>query len=158
MRAPPLLPEHPDGSSAERGFTVVELIIVLLIAGMIVSLVLPSVSGTLESGRLRAAAGEVRATFTLARTQAASGGRDRVVTFHLDRGTYGVDGEERLVPEGVAIASARAGAETVEEGDLRVRFFPDGSAEEAEIVLTSRGGGRLRVVVDPLTGIAEAGT
>lgn len=150
-------PPPPPGE-ARAGFTLLELVIVLLLAGMLLSVVIPSVSGTLESGRLRSGAAEVRATFNLARTLAASGGRERVVTLHLDRGAYGVDGEERLVPEGVEIASARAGAETVERGDLRVRFFPDGSAEEAEVVLTSRAGGRLRVTVDPLTGIAEAGT
>lgn len=153
----------PAASRAARaggGFTLLELIVVLVLAGIFASLVLPSLFGTLESGRLRAGAAEVRATCTLARTLAASGGRERAVTFHLDRGAYGVEGEgrERVLPEGVAIASARAGSETVEQGDVRVRFFPDGSAEEAEIVLASQGGGRLRVTVDPLTGIAEAGT
>jgi len=158
MRAPSLLPGCPDAGRGERGFSLLELVVVLLLAGLLMSVVIPSVSGTLESSRLRSSAAEVRATFNLARTLAASGGRERVVTFHLDRGAYDAGGEERLVPEGVAIASARAGTETVEQGDLRVRFFPDGSAEEAEVVLTSRGGGRLRVTVDPLTGIAEAGT
>ncbi len=142
----------------ERGFTLLELVIVLLIAGLVVSLVLPSVSGTLESGRLRSAASEVRAVFNLARTLAASAGRERVVTIRPDRGAYGVGGEERTVPEGVTIASVRGGSEGPDPGEFRVRFFPDGSAEEAEVVLTSRTGGRLRVVVDPLTGIAEAGT
>lgn len=148
----------PAPGRGERGYTLLELVVVLVLAGLLMSVVIPSVSGTLESSRLRSGAAEVRATFNLARTLAASGGRERVVTFHLDRGAYDVGGEERLVPDGVSIAAARAGTEAVEQGELRVRFFPDGSAEEAEVVLTSRGGGRLRVTVDPLTGIAEAGT
>lgn len=151
---------HRCSSAARgrRGFSLLELVIVLLIAGLIASLVLPSMSGTLESGRLRAGASDVRATFNLARTLAASGARERVVTFDLERGAYEVDGQGGLVPEGVEIASARTGTETVEQGEARVRFFPDGSAEEAEVVLTTASGGRLRVTVDPLTGIAEAGT
>jgi hypothetical protein len=45
-----------------------------------------------------------------------------------------------------------------ERGGARVLFFPDGSAEEAEVTVTLPDGGRIRVTVDPLTGIVEAGT
>jgi hypothetical protein len=45
-----------------------------------------------------------------------------------------------------------------ERGSVRVRFFPDGSGEEVEIFVTTEDGGTLRVTVDPLTGLSEAGT
>lgn len=149
-----------------RGFTLLELILVLLLAGLLTALVVPSVSGTLESSRLREGAAQVRATFSLARTLSASGGRERSVVFDVDRGEYGIAGERRhlLLPDGVWIRSIRVGDSVVdgerlsgEPGLPRVRFFPDGSAEETEVVLTSTGGGRITVVVDPLTGLAEAG-
>ena len=158
--APAKNPAGPLPSSlAARGFTLLELIVVLFLAGLVAALVAPSFSGTLESSRLRSGAAEVRAAFTLARTLAASGSRVRAVAFDVGKGEYAVLGEARtyLLPEGVRIESARVGGAVVEEETFRVRFFPDGSAEEAEIVVASTAGGRLRVTVDPLTGIAEAG-
>jgi predicted butyrate kinase (DUF1464 family) len=101
----------------------------------------------------------MRAALTLARTLAASGSRVRAVSFDVERGEYAVVGEERkyLLPEGIRIASARVGTSAAVSELFRVRFFPDGSAEGAEIVVASSAGGRLRVIVDPLTGIVEAG-
>ena len=165
MAAPPRIlpaksPEGPrDPRPAAGGFTLLELIVVLFLAGLVAALVVPSFSGTLESARLRSSAAEMRAALTLARTLAASGSRVRAVSFDVDRGEYAVDGEARkyLLPEGIRIASARVGTSAAVSELFRVRFFPDGSAEGAEIVVASSAGGRLRVTVDPLTGIAEAG-
>lgn len=142
------------------GFTLLELVIVLFLAGLVAALVLPSFSGTLESSRLRSGASEVRAALTLARTLAVSGSRPRAAEFDIEAGRYAVDGEARgyVLPEGIRIESVRTGVEEADRGTVRVRFFPDGSAEDAEIVIASSGGGRLRVTVDPLTGIAEART
>ncbi len=147
------------------GFTLLEMVLVLLLAGLLTALVVPSVSGMIESSRLRVGAAEVRATVTLARTLSASGGRERAVVFDVDRVEYGIAGEgrRRVLPDGVWIRSIRVGDVLVdgdrlsaEPGVPRVRFFPDGSAEEAEVVLASTGGGQLTVKVDPLTGLAEA--
>jgi len=150
----------------DRGFTLVELLLVLVLAGILAALVVPSVSRTLESSRLLGGAAEVRATLSLARTLSASAGRERSVLFDLESGEYGIAGESRrrLLPEGVRFQSIRIGDALAEreraprDPGPRVRFFPDGSAEETEVVLTASGGGMRRVVVDPLTGLAEAGT
>ncbi len=148
-----------------REFTLIELVIVLLIAGLLAGLVAPSVSGTLESSRLRAGAAQVRATCSLARTLSASAQRERSVVFDVDRVEYEIAGEgrRRTFPDGIWIQSIRVGDVLVDgerlSGDPglpRIRFFPDGSSEEAEVVLKSSGGELLRVVVDPLTGLAEA--
>lgn len=143
-----------------RGFSLLELLLVVAIAGLLAVVVLPSLPGTLESARLRGSAGEVRATFTLARTLAVSESRNRSVTFDLGSGEYGIDGDARkwLLPEKIRLASVRLGDATAERGVVRVRFYPDGSADEAEVEVASRGGGKLQVRVDPLTGIAGEGT
>ncbi len=143
---------------AQGGFTLLELIVVLFLAGLVAALVAPSFTGTLDSSRLRSGAAEVRSVLNLARTLAASGSRHRDVAFDIGKGEYAVLGEARtyLLPEGVRIESALVGGAVVEEETFRVRFFPDGSAEEAEIVVSSMSGGRFRVTVEPLTGIAEA--
>ncbi len=148
-----------------RGFTLLEMVLVLLLAGLLTALVVPSVSGTLESSRLRSGAAQVRATFALARTLSASEARERSVVFDVDRVEYEIAGEgrHRILPDGIWIRSIRVGDVLVDGDRLsgapglpRVRFFPDGSADDVEVVLTSAGGGRLTVAVDSLTGLAEA--
>ncbi len=143
---------------AQGGFTLLELIVVLLLAGLVAALVAPSFSGALDSSRLRSGAAEVRSVLTLARTLAAAGSRPRDVTFDIGKGEFAVLGEARtyVLPEGVRIESARLGGAVVEQETFRIRFFPDGSAVGAEVVVASSSGGRFRVTVEPLTGIAEA--
>jgi prepilin-type N-terminal cleavage/methylation domain-containing protein len=71
---------------AQGGFTLLELIVVLLLAGLVAALVAPSFSGALDSSRLRSGAAEVRSVLTLARTLAASGSRPRDVAFDIGKG------------------------------------------------------------------------
>ncbi len=87
------------------------------------------------------------------------------MVFDVDRVEYEIAGEgrRRVLPDGVWIRSIRVGDVTVDGDRLsgdpglpRVRFFPDGSADDVEVVLTSAGGGRFAVAVDALTGLAEA--
>jgi type II secretion system protein H len=143
-----------------RGFSLLELLLVIAIAGLMAAVAIPSLPGALESARLRGSAGEVRATLTLARTLAVSEARNRSVAFDLDRGEYGIDGDARkgLLPEGIRLAAVRPGESAAERGVVRVRFYPDGSADEAEVSISSSGGGRMRIRVDPLTGIVAEGT
>jgi prepilin-type N-terminal cleavage/methylation domain-containing protein len=142
------------------GFTFVELIVVLAILGALAALSFPSFFRTLASARLRAGASEVRATLARARALAVFGGQVRSVVFDLDRGEYGIDNEAilRRLPEPVRWDALRVVGERKERGGARVHFYPDGSAEEAEVTVMLEDGGRIRVAVDPLTGIVEAGT
>ncbi len=146
---------------AERpaaGFTLLELIVVLFLAGLMAALVAPRFDAPLETARLRAGAAQLCATLSKARLLAAADARERSVLLDPENGGYRIAGEEGLrpLPEGIRFERVRvAGAERPRSP--AVRFFPDGSGEEAEIALASAGGGRLRVLVEPLTGIAEVG-
>jgi len=152
-------PAKHDSKSCP-GFSLLELLLVMALAGMLAALVVPSLTGTLESARLRGGAGEVRAALTLARTLAVSEARSRFVDFDLESGEYGVSGDARkwLMPEGIRLSTVRLGSAEAERGVVRVRFYPDGSADEAEVAIASAGGGSRRISVDPLTGISTEGT
>ena len=141
------------------GFTLVEIMVVLFILSLLAALAAPSFSRTIVSARLRASAAEVRATLARARTLAVAGGTERAVVFDLEKGEYGIDNEtvRRGFPDPVRMDGLRIVGERKERGDARVRFYPDGSAEEAEVSVSAGEGGTLRVTVEPLTGIAEAG-
>ena len=142
------------------GFTLVELIVVLAILAVLAALAAPSFSRTIASARLRSGASEVRSTLARARSLAVAGGQVRSVVFDLEKGEYGIDNEASLrsLPDPVGWGVLRVVGERKERGGARVLFFPDGSAEEAEVTVTLPDGGRIRVTVDPLTGIVEAGT
>jgi len=142
-----------------EGFTLVELIVVLVILAALTALVAPSFTRTIASARLRSAASDVRSTLARGRALAVAAGRERAVAFDLSRGEFGVDNEAvRSLPETIRLGAAFPGEERRERGSVRVLFFPDGSGEEAEITVTAEDGGALRVTVDPLTGLSEAGT
>jgi len=141
------------------GFTLVELIVVLAILAGIAALAAPSFSRTLASARLRTAASDVRTTLARGRALAVAAAKERAVAFDLSRGEFGVDNEAvRRLPDTIRLGAVLPGEERRERGSVRVRFFPDGSGEEAEISVTAEDGGTLRVTVDPLTGLSEAGT
>ena len=141
------------------GFTFVELIVVLVILAAVAALVAPSVSRTIVSARLRSAASDVRTSLARGRALAVAGAEERAVAFDLSRGEFGVDNEAmRLLPDTIRLGVVLPGEDRKEQGDVRVRFFPDGSGDEAEISVTAEDGGTLRVTVDPLTGLSEAGT
>jgi general secretion pathway protein H len=142
-----------------EGFTLMELIVVLAILGALAALVTPSFSRTVASARLRSAASDVRTTLARGRALAVAAARERAVAFDLSRGEFGVDNEAvRSLPETIRLGAVLPGEERQERGSVRVRFFPDGSGEEVEIFVTAEDGGTLRVTVDPLTGMSEAGT
>jgi len=142
-----------------EGFTFVELIVVLVILAAVAALVAPSVSRTIVSARLRSAASDVRTSLARGRALAVAGAEERAVAFDLSRGEFGVDNEAvRLLPDTIRLGAVLPGEDRKEQGNVRVRFFPDGSGDEAEISVTAEDGGTLRVTVDPLTGLSEAGT
>jgi len=140
------------------GFSLMELLVVLFILSLLTALVAPSFSRTLLSGRMRTCTAEVRATLARARSHAVAEGRVRFVVFHLEEGKYGLDNDAvlREFSDPVRFGSFMVGGEEILEATARVRFYPDGTAEEAEISIDSGDGGTLRVRTDPLTGIVEA--
>jgi len=142
-----------------EGFTLMELIVVLAILVAVAALAAPSFSRTVASARLRSAASDVRTSLARARALAVASARERTVAFDLSRGEFGVDNEAvRILPETIRLGAVLPGEERQGRGNVRVRFFPDGSGDEAEISVTAEDGGTLRVTVDPLTGLSEAGS
>jgi type II secretion system protein H len=142
-----------------EGFTLMELIVVLAILAAIAALVAPSFSRTIASARLRSAASDVRTSLARGRALAVAAAKERTVAFDLSRGEFGVDNEAvRRLPETLRLGAVLPGGGRMERGSVRIRFFPDGSGDEAEISVTAEDGGTLRVTVDPLTGLSEAGT
>lgn len=144
-----------------RGFTLLELVLVLLIMGLALALSYPNLSRGTASFHLRAVGRDVMNTLRFARERAITQQTDMLVV--VDREKQQVTLSDALgggprafsLPDDVRIQRLFLGGKEIPEGPLRIRFISNGSSETAEIVLESKTGSVLRVVTDPLTGGAK---
>ena len=157
----PRLPSSNSGlrrSKLRRGFTIVELTIVVLIIGMMTYTVSVSFEAMVPGERLNTSVRELASTLREARRDAMTRNKDfyvlydiendryRVVTPFLKGGglyipNYHADDERYLsnwesLREGVAIEALVLAGERYETGEVLIRFDPTGSASEHYVVLT----------------------
>jgi general secretion pathway protein H len=138
----------PTGESPDRasGFTLIELMVTLALAGLLLALVPPLLSRGGDRGRLdhdrRALVSELR----LARSEAIMSGRTVNMRFDLPNRRYGTAELTHVIDDGVTLS-----LETPLADRSEIRFFPDGSASGALLSLSNRGG-QATVQVDWLTG------
>ncbi len=136
--------------SGEAGFTLIEVLVVIVILGLTAVLVMargPARSAGLEA---RAAASEVAQTLRLGRARAIASDRPAVVMLDLSSHALTLNGAPRAVlPAALPVAALLADGS---QPRLAVfGFAPDGSATGGTVVL-GRPGRRIRVSVDWLTG------
>ena len=137
---------------SQRGFTLIEVIIVVVILGMVAGLVLsrgPARSRTLDA---RAAAADVARVLRGARGQAIGTNRSVLVLVDVARRAIAVDGGRiRAIPDNLAVTVTAVPQETRGRTLAGIRFQPDGSASGGRITLVD-GKRRTVIGVDWLTG------
>jgi general secretion pathway protein H len=144
-----------------RGFTLLELVLVLLIMGLALALTYPNLSRGTAAFHLRAVGRDVMNTLRFAREKAITQQTDMLVVVDPEKrevvlsDVLGGSPRTFSLPDDVKIQHLFLGGTEIPEGPLRIRFIPNGSSETAEIVLESKTGSVLRVVTDPLTGGAK---
>ncbi len=139
----------------DRGFTLLELLVVLFIMGLGLAFVLPSVSRGLEGLSLTAAAREMAAVYRGAREEAVARQETKVALLSVegDRVAMRWDHRERLLPQGVRVGVVRPETLRNAEGIIALEFYPDGSSSGG-VLLIEGASGRLPlwVRVDAVTG------
>ncbi len=135
------------------GFTLIELIVVLAIAGLLVALVPPLFSKVLSGVELRATARELAAALRYARGRAVLQQRDALLTLDTERRRYRVSGRKGLgrIDRGIELKMVAARSQQTGRDRASIRFFPDGSNTGGQITL-SDGGSRYVIDVNWLTG------
>ena len=142
----------PDDALRQGGFTLLELVVVLVVLGLALGLVVargPSRSATLE---LRAASSQVAQTLRLSRARAIS--TNRRVVFRLNPAShqFAVDGSApRVLPASLGVSVVAVSPEIARDQTAGIVFAPDGSSTGGRIELTS-GARRAQVDVAWLTG------
>jgi general secretion pathway protein H len=139
--------------AGQHGFTLLEILIVLVIGVLLVALVPPLLSGMSGATELRGAARQLAAGLRNARNEAVTRQQEAVLTLDLERHRFGVTGDPREIalPESVALKLYTAQSELLDSATGGIRFFPDGSSTGGAITVS---GPKLayRLNVDWLTG------
>jgi general secretion pathway protein H len=137
----------------QRGFTLLELLVVMVVMLMILTLVPPMVAGSLPGTKLKAAARGLAAGLSQARSQAITSQRPVMLVLDVEGRRYRVAGQprEHQLPKDLELKLYTAQSELAGEGQGAIRFFPDGSSTGGRITV-SYGARDYIVDVDWLTG------
>jgi len=135
-----------------RGFTLIEMLVVLIIIGMALTVV-PSLLASLPGARLRAAADGMAGTLQELRTQAIGSGLTTALRLDPASRSYATlpDGRRHKLPDVVNTVDIATTAPLQTGGAGLFRFFADGTASGGTIRLR-HGDQVAAIAVDWLTG------
>lgn len=141
-----------------RGFTILELLVVLVIGAVAYSLVLGVPFRGASIADLKAAARTLASGLRQAQTTAMATRRDALLTIDLDAREFQVTGSEatRNLPKDLEISLYTAQQEVTSDKKGSIRFYPDGSSTGGRITLAVKERKYL-VDVDWLTGRVSIG-
>ena len=136
------------------GFTLLELLLVLVIAAGGYALVLRLSGSGVSGAQLKSAARAVAAGLRDARGTAILRQQPTALLVDLENRRFEVEGRStsRALPERLDLKLYTAQSEIVNEKRGAIRFYPDGSSTGGRVTLGGGGGAQLFVDVDWLTG------
>jgi len=145
-----------------RGFTLIEMTVVMLIIGISMALVVPMVNGGITSREVRRAARQIASTMLHLRSEAVSLGRPTAMRIDIPENTVETVGGGRwaVLTDRAVIEDVGGGARLVGDEQFEIRFYPNGSTSGGDVVLASRQDrtrNRLHIHLDRLIGAVRVG-
>jgi general secretion pathway protein H len=139
----------------QRAFTLVELLVVLVIASLVLALVATSISRSVSGAEMRVAARKLAASLRYTRTRAILDKQEEVFLVDTENRKYMAPRRPEVVlPEGMNVALTTARSELTAESVGGIRFYPDGGSTGGFVELEANG--RVyRINVAWLTGEAS---
>jgi type II secretory pathway pseudopilin PulG len=154
----------------ERGFTMVELGMVVLVLGMVMALTMPRFGGVFERYEAHRTVNVIRGTVRYLHAQAAFKKRIYYLVFDLERQSmvvcskgqeqdspcireYSRELREYVLPATVHILDVvDPQGHKISEGEAVTRFFPVGFADPSIIHLGTDSGRKITLAVEPFSG------
>ncbi len=136
-----------------RGFTLLELLVVLAVISLVVGLAVPRIAGALPGAQIKSAAFDLAAALRAARSHAIRGNQEAVFTLDVESRRYSMAGKNksRDLPGDLKVTLETVQSERYDDDTGGFRFFPDGTSTGGRITLT--GDEReYQIDVDWLTG------
>ena len=149
-RATPKVGRAPDDGA---GFSLLELLIVLMLMAIIAAVTLPIFGPGVSTTDLKRAAREIAAGLRLARSQAIAQRAEAILELDVAARAFRVPPDPRVhtMPEGIELKLFTAQRDLISDQVGAVRFFPDGGSTGGRITLAA-GERKFDVDIDWLTG------
>lgn len=143
----PIRPCATGSRTAEAGFTLTELLVVLAIIGLIVAAIPVLLQSAMPGARAKAATLALAGDLRGARGQAIASGHGTAIRFDPVRQIYLIEpgDKTRTLPHAVRFALQGTAP------SAQIGFYPDGSSNGG-VVLVGEGALRHRIAVDWVTG------
>jgi general secretion pathway protein H len=140
------------GPRRVRGFTLVELVAVIVLIALVFALVSLSFSKTLSAAKVQAASRDLVAALRYTRGQAIVKGKSASLELDVENNRYMVPGPRVVnLPANMRMTLTTADIEQTGQASGRIRFFPDGASTGGHISIFL-GDVEWRINVDWLTG------
>lgn len=153
MRNTKLCPLHFEICNwTESGFSLLELLVVLLLLALSSALVLPAIDKGLKERELKQSALELAAVARELRSRAVYQNTLQSLILNPSENSYQtLQGEKVLIPTDVRLVDI-VGGEPLGDGLRRFLFFPNGSTLGGDIAISGPVGSSYIIRLDPLLG------
>lgn len=138
-----------------RGFTLIELIAVVVLLAIVLAIASLSLSRSLGSAKVRAASKDLVAALRYTRGQAIVKGKPQVLVMDLEQNSYVAPGKKSVsLPKDMVLRLTTAETEQTSANSGGIRFFADGSSTGGHVSVLM-GEREWRINVAWLTGEIE---
>jgi general secretion pathway protein H len=135
-----------------RGFTMIELVLVLFMMALTVSLLLPRIGAGVKRMEEREFLTDLMQTLKRAQIRAMSGGQTTIFRIRGAERLYGLDRPPTHgIPENVDIFSDKLDRDQ-ETDDRIILFYPDGSVSDNDLKLVFDRQRSYRIFIHPISG------
>ncbi len=137
------------------GFTLIEIAMVMVIAGLLFTIALPNMGALSDSLAYRGAVREVISAAQSARRQSARTGQPVDLVIYPERKVIGVGSDQSgmaTLPDAVSLTVTSAADVSPEAGAAAIRFYPFGGSTGGDIEIAGPGGAGTLVQVGWLMG------
>jgi len=122
--------------SRSRGFTLIEMIAVVVLIAIILTVVSVSFSKSLTTAKVRAASRDLVAALRYTRGQAIVKGEQKVLMLDLEHNSYQAPNRGSVeLPKDMKLQLTTAEQELTGENAGGIRFFPDGSSTGGNVAV-----------------------
>ena len=168
---PDLIIKKRTERPVENGFSLLELLVVLVIISLMSAMIVPRIGGTIEKLNLKTAANKIAASLRYARSRAVSEKETYVVSFDFDANRMVVFTESSVInaqvegaditpqiyelPEGAWLEVAESIRGEEETKLFEVFFYPSGNSSGGKITLSGEKNRTYTLQIDFITGTVK---